>query len=82
MNNSQGQPNMFQMLIQQALQRNPQLSQSPQAQAIVNALMNGDKEAGEKLAQNYCETYGVNPQQGVQQAQNFFKQMFTGGRPF
>lgn len=73
-------PNMIQMLIQNAINRNPQLSQNPQTQAIINALMNGDKATGEQLAKNYCDTYGISPDQGVQQAQNFFRQLLSGGR--
>lgn len=73
-------PNMLQMMIQRAMQSNPQLQQSPQAQAMINAIMSGDKSTGEQLAKNICDTYGVSPEQGVQQAQNFFRQMLTGGR--
>lgn len=71
-----------QQLIQQALQRNPNLQNNPQAQQYIQVLMSGDAQKGQELARNICGSFGVTPEEGVKQAQQFFQQnrgMFGGG---
>lgn len=45
---------------------------TPWAQAAVNAIMNGDAQAGEQLANNLCQAHGVSKQQALDQAGRFF----------
>lgn len=68
-----------QQMLQQMLQRNPQLANNPQAQQYIQVLMSGDAQKGQELARNICGSFGVTPEQGVQQAQNFFQNKFRGG---
>lgn len=71
-----------QQLVQQAIQRNPTLANNPQAQQYIQVLMSGDAQKGQELARNICGSFGVTPEQGVQQAQQFFQQnrnIFGGG---
>lgn len=65
-----------QLILQQAMRMNPNLANNPQAQEIIQVLMNGDAQKGQQMAQNYCKSYNVTPEQGVQQAQSFLKQRF------
>lgn len=71
----------FNMSPQQILQRmmqNPQMQKyiqnNPQAQQYAQIILDGNAEKGQEIAQNLCGTYGVTPEQGVQQSQQFFQQ--------
>lgn len=55
------------------LQQNPQLANSPQGQQFMQILQSGDAKAGEQMAMNICNSYGVTPQQALMSAINFFK---------
>lgn len=68
-----------QQLLQQAMQRNPNIANNPQAQQYIQVLMSGDAQRGQEIARNICNTYGISPEQGVQQAQSFFQNKFQGG---
>ncbi len=65
-----------QQMVQRMIRMNPNLQNNPQAQQYIQVLMNGDSKRGEELARNICQSYGVTPEQGVQQAQSFIKQHF------
>ena len=54
------------------ISRNPNLANNPQAQSFINVIQSGDSKKGEEIARNLCNTYGVTPEQAVQQAKNFF----------
>lgn len=54
------------------LKRNPKIANSPQGKEFQEILENHDVERGQKMAKNYCNTYGVTPEQGYNQAKNFF----------
>lgn len=69
----------MQQMVQQMVQRNPQIANNPQAQEYLNVIMNGDSQRGQQIAENLCKTYGISPQEGLQQAQNFFRGMFNNG---
>lgn len=60
-------------MIQQALQRNPNVANNPQAQEALRVIMSGDAQRGQELARNYCQSFGVTPEEGVQQAQQYFQ---------
>lgn len=55
------------------VQQNPQIANSPQGQQFMQILQSGDDAAGEQMAMNICNSYGVNPQQALMGAINFFK---------
>lgn len=69
----------MQQMVQQMMQRNPHIANNPQAQEYLKVIMSGDAQRGQEIAQNLCKTYGITPQEGVQQAQNFFSGMFNNG---
>lgn len=69
---------MMQMLLQRAMS-DPRIANNPQAQEIIQVLQSGDAQRGAQLAQNYCQSFGVNPMQVAQQAQQYASQMFRPG---
>ena len=54
------------------ISRNPNIANNPQAQNYLRVIQSGDAEQGEQIARNLCNTYGVTPDQAVQQAKSFF----------
>lgn len=68
-------PEMQQMLMQQAMS-DPRIANNPQAQQALRILQSGDAKAGEEMARNLCQTYGMDPNQGVAQAQQAFRNQF------
>lgn len=54
------------------LQRYPQIANSPQGQEFLSILRSGDVARGEQMAQNFCSSYGVTPQEALAKAQQFF----------
>ena len=45
---------------------------TPWAQAAVNAIMSGDANAGQQIAQNLCNSNGVSKEEALKQAAEFF----------
>lgn len=73
-------PGMTPQAIAQMLMQNPQVRSNPQQMQMLQAILNNDVQAGTQLAQNFCQTYGVqNPQQAAQQAQNWFRNNMPPG---
>lgn len=56
----------------QALRRNPQIAGSPQGQRFMQILQSGDVAAGQQMAQNLCQTYGVSEQDAIKQVAQHF----------
>ena len=54
------------------LSRSPQLQRNPNARSMIQVIQNGDAKKGEEIARNLCETYGIKPEDAVQQARSFF----------
>lgn len=52
--------------------KNPRFANNPQAQNYLRIIQSGDAQQGEQIARNLCDTYGVTPDQAVQQARTFF----------
>ena len=50
----------------------PSLANNLNARAMIQAVQSGDAEAGERIARNLCQSYGVTPEQAIQQAKGFF----------
>lgn len=54
------------------IQQNPQVMNNPMAQNYIGVIQSGDAQKGQQLAENICKSYGVTPQQAMQQAKQFF----------
>lgn len=52
----------------QMIRNNPNIQQSPFAQAGVNAILNNDAKAGEQLANNILKSVGMTKEQAMQLA--------------
>lgn len=52
--------------------RSPQVAQNPNAQHMLGVVQSGDAKEGERIARNLCESYGVTPEQAMEQARRFF----------
>ena len=50
----------------------PDKANSPQVQAIIQAIQNDDHETGQKIAGNLCQSFGVTKEQALQNALNMF----------
>lgn len=51
---------------------NPQIAQNPNARQMIDVIKCGDTQKGQQIAKNLCDTYGVKPEQAIQQARSFF----------
>ena len=58
------------------ISKNPQIANNPNAQGMLQAIQNGDNAKGEQIAKNLCDSYGITPDQAVQQAKRFFNLPF------
>lgn len=56
----------------QMIQRNPQISNNSIAQQYLQIIQNGDSTRGEQIANNILKSYGMNREQGINQALGFF----------
>lgn len=54
------------------LGRAPQVSQNPNARHMLDVIQSGDSDEGERIARNLCQSYGVTPEQAMEQARRFF----------
>lgn len=54
------------------IRNNPQIANNPMAQNMLNVIQSGDNRAGEQLANNLCQTYGISREDALKQAQQFF----------
>lgn len=52
--------------------KNPQIANNPQAQQLIDVIKSGDSQKGEQIARNICQSYGVTPEQALDQATGFF----------
>lgn len=61
-------------LAAQMIRNNPNIQQTPFAQAGMNAILNNDAKAGEQLANNILKSVGMTKEQALQIAkqQNLF----------
>lgn len=55
---------------------NPQIANNPNAREFLNVIRNNDDARGRQIAQNLCDSYGITPDQAVQQAKQFFNLPF------
>ena len=54
------------------LGRAPQVSQNPNTRHMLDVIQSGDSAEGERIARNLCQSYGVTPDQAMEQARRFF----------
>lgn len=54
------------------LRNNPQVRNNPNASELISVIESGDATRGAQIAENLCETYGVTPQEALNQASGFF----------
>lgn len=54
----------------QMIRNNPNIQQSPFAQAGMNAILNNDAKAGEQLANNILQSVGMTKEQALNLAKN------------
>lgn len=52
---------------------NPGVSGNPNAQHMIDVIRRGDSVQGEQIARNLCQTYGITPEQAVEQARRMFR---------
>lgn len=57
----------------QLLMNNPRVANNPQIQNYIQVIQSGDNAKGAEIANNICQSYGVTPEQGLQQARQFFR---------
>lgn len=57
----------------QMIRNNPQVNQSPFAQAGINAILNNDAQAGEQLANNILHSMGMTKEQALEIAKERFR---------
>lgn len=55
-----------------AIAKNPNVANNPQAQELINVIKSGDAAKGEQIARNICQSYGVTPDQALDKAAGFF----------
>lgn len=65
-------PNQLMQFAASMINRNPNVTDNPQAQAMLEVLKSGDAQRGQQIANNICQSMGVTPQQAVQEARKFF----------
>lgn len=53
--------------------RSPQVMGNPNAQHMLQVIQSGDSSEGERIARNLCQSYGMTPEQALQQARGFFR---------
>lgn len=64
-----------------AIERNPNMLDTPMKREMFEALKNGDSKRGEELANNYCQTMEMTDRnQAVSSASNFIMQRFQQRR--
>lgn len=54
------------------LKKNPDKANTPLGKQLMQILDSKDYDAGEKLGQNICNTYGVDPEEAYNQGKTFF----------
>lgn len=64
-------PNIFDFAMM-LINNNPQISNNPQAQQMIEAIKNHDNEQGAVLANNICNSYGIDKNQAIDNAKRFF----------
>lgn len=67
--------------IEQQVQRNPNLLDTPFKRELYKAVQERDSQKGRELANNFCQSMGVSPEQAFNAAGNYMGQMVRNGPP-
>ena len=54
------------------LSNNPAFAKNPVAQEYISVIKSNDSARGQEIAQNLCNSYGVNKEDALSQARKFF----------
>lgn len=54
------------------IEQSPQFARNPNAREMLDCIKNNDAKKGQQIAANLCNTYGIKPEDAVQQARRFF----------
>ena len=54
------------------IEKSPAFASNQNARQMLECIKNNDAETGQKIASNLCKSYGVSPQDAVNQARQFF----------
>lgn len=54
------------------LAKNPQVTNNPMAQPMINAIKTGNAQVGEQIANNICQSYGCSKEELLAQAKSYF----------
>lgn len=60
------------MFAQNLIRQRNDIMNDPVKSNMVNAIMTGDSQRGEQIAQNLCNGYGVSREEAVQRAKQYF----------
>lgn len=55
------------------LQNSPAVANNPRAKEYLKVIQEGDSVKGQQLAENLCRSYGIKPEDAINQAKAFFK---------
>lgn len=55
------------------LENSPTFANNPNAKQMLDCIKNNDAETGKKIAKNLCSSYGIKPEDAVNQARQFFR---------
>lgn len=59
-----------------ALNANPKFANAPMGKELMRCIQNNDSAAGEAIANNILNQYGISKEQGIQQATEGLKGLF------
>lgn len=60
----------------QQVANNPRIQNNPNAQQWLQVIQSGNAQAGEQIARNIAQSYGMSPEQATKQAESGFMGMF------
>lgn len=56
----------------QMMANNPAIANNPRNKELFDVIKSGDAQRGQEIANNLCKSYGVTPQEAVEQAKKHF----------
>ena len=62
----------IQQMAMKILKENPNIANNPNAQSMINVIQSGDEKKGQEIAENICKSMGVNKEDAIRQAEQFF----------
>lgn len=55
-----------------ALQKRPDIANTPQGQQFMQILQSGDEAKGQQMAKNICQSYGMSEEDAISKVRQFF----------